>query len=129
MNIHGLGTDIVNTERFKIILNKKISFKKRIFTNNEINYCKRKKNSMSCYALRFAAKEAFSKALGTGIAEGISFKEIEIIKNKTGKPSIKLIGKTLLATQRHLKRKKFKFFLSISDDKPFAIASVIIAYK
>ena len=77
--------------------------------------------------MRFAAKEAFSKALGTGISKGISFNEIEISNNKIGKPSIKLKGVTLKIVQKILKKRLFKIVLSISDDKPFAVASVILS--
>tara|TARA_B110000467_G_C17796899_1_gene202985 strand:+ start:52 stop:438 length:387 start_codon:yes stop_codon:yes gene_type:complete len=127
MNIYGLGIDIINIERFKNVLLKKKSLKKRIFTTKEITYCSKKKNNISCFAMRFAAKEAFSKALGTGISKGISFNEIEISNNKIGKPSIKLKGVTLKIVQKILKKRLFKIVLSISDDKPFAVASVILS--
>ena len=93
MKIFGIGTDIVNIKRMEKSLNKYgNNFKKRIFSKNEINYCENKKNPSSFYAKRFAAKEAFSKALGTGIKGNIIFKNIEILNNKKGKPSIKLKG-------------------------------------
>ena len=73
MKIFGIGTDIVNIKRLKKTLkyNKNL-FKKRVFSQNEIKYCENKKNSSSFYAKRFAAKEALSKALGTGIRKGIN---------------------------------------------------------
>ena len=68
MKIFGIGTDIVNIKRMqKTLRTTNNSFKKRIFSKNEIDYCENKKNSSSFYAKRFAAKEALSKALGTGI--------------------------------------------------------------
>ena len=75
MRIFGIGTDIVKISRFKKLINKK-SFLQRLFDSNEINKCKRIKNSANCFAKRFAAKEAFTKALGTGVSRGINFNEI-----------------------------------------------------
>ena len=88
MKILGIGTDIVNIKRLDKIFKKRgIKFKKRIFTKSEIKYCDNKINSGSFYAKRFAAKEAFSKALGTGIGNNVHFKNIEIftktLKNGT----------------------------------------------
>ena len=93
MKIFGIGTDIVNIKRMEksLKLHGK-RFKKNIFSKNEINYCEKKKNSSAFYAKRFAAKEALSKALGTGIRKGINFKDIEISNDIYGKPSIRLMG-------------------------------------
>ena len=78
MKIFGLGTDIVNIKRLEKILKKKNnSFKSRIFSKNEILYCDKKNNPFPFYAKRYAAKEALSKALGTGIRKGVNFKDIE----------------------------------------------------
>jgi len=130
MKIFGIGTDIVNIKRMqKTLRATKNSFKKRIFSNNEINYCEKKKNSSSFYAKRFAAKEALSKALGTGIRKGINFKDIEIINNKYGKPTIKLRGTTANFLKRKIKNKKYSIYLSLSDDAPWAQATVIISYS
>ena len=82
MKIFGIGTDIVNIKRIEKSLKLHGSrFKNNIFSKNEINYCEKKKNSAAFYAKRFAAKEALSKALGTGIRKGINFKHIEVINN------------------------------------------------
>ena len=130
MKIFGLGTDIVNIMRLKKILKKdKNTFKSRIFSKNEILYCDKKKNSVSFYAKRYAAKEALSKALGTGIRKGINFKDIEIFNNSYGKPSIKLKGKTANYLKNKIKKKKYSIYLSLSDDIPWAQATVIISYK
>ena len=86
-----------------------ISFKKRIFSKNEIIYCEGKKNPSTFYAKRFAAKEALSKALGTGIRKGINFKNIEISNNKFGKPSIKLSGSTASFLKKKLRLKNILF--------------------
>ena len=102
MEIFGIGTDIVNIKRMDNSLKKHgLSFKKKIFSKLEISYCEKKKNSSAFYAKRFAAKEAFSKALGTGIRKGVNLKNIEVSNNASGKPSISLKG-TLAA---YLKKK------------------------
>ena len=130
MNIFGIGTDIVNVKRMEKSLRRNgDAFKKRIFSKNEIIYCERKKNPSTFYAKRFAAKEALSKALGTGIRKGIDFKNIEISNNKFGKPSIKLSGSTASFLKKKIKTKKYSIYLSLSDDKPWAQATVIISYN
>ena len=79
MKIFGIGTDIVNIKRLrKSLKGNKNLFKQRIFSQNEIKYCENSKNPFKFYAKRFAAKEALSKALGTGIRKGINFKNIAI---------------------------------------------------
>ena len=130
MKIFGIGTDIVNIKRIERILKKKNNnFKNRIFSNKEINYCDNKKNSSSYYAKRFAAKEAFSKALGTGIGKNIDLKNIEISNNAYGKPYILLKGKVGDYLKKKVKNKKYNIYLSLSDDKPWAQATVIISYN
>ena len=130
MIIFGIGTDIVNIKRLEKSLKKYGNrFKKRIFSNNEIIYCEGKKNPISFYAKRFAAKEAFSKALGTGIRKDINFKNIEVINNKYGKPQIKLSGKVNEYIKKKMKKKKYNIYLSLSDDIPWAQATVIISYN
>ena len=119
--IYGVGTDIVDITRIKkIIKNKK--FINKIFSNKEIRNSKQKLDSY--YAKRFAAKEAFSKALGTGISEGISFNEISILNNDKGQPYIELLGKTKIIENKKIKKRKI--FLSLSDEKKYAIAMVMI---
>jgi len=92
-------------------------------------YCEKKVNSSSYYAKRFAAKEAFSKALGTGIRKGINLKDIEIFNDKGGKPNIKLKGFVNDLLKKKIKRKKYDIYLSLSDDQPWAQATVIISYN
>ena len=95
MKIFGIGTDIVNINRMEKSLKRHgIRFKNNIFSKNEINYCEKKRDPIPFYAKRFAAKEAFSKALGTGIRKGISLKNIIIFNDVYGKPKIKLKGST-----------------------------------
>ena len=130
MKILGIGTDIVNIKRIKKILNKnKNAFKHKLFSKTEIAYCDNKKDSAPYYAKRYAAKEALSKALGTGIRKGIDFKNIQIKNNKLGKPSIKLVGSTANYIKRRMKNKKYFIHLSLSDDKPWAQATVIISHN
>ena len=130
MNIFGIGTDIVNIKRMEKSLKRHgKKFKRNIFSKNEINYCENKKNSVSFYAKRFAAKEALSKALGTGIRKGISFKQIEISNDNFGKPYILLKGSVESYLKKRIKNKKYNIHLSLSDDKPWAQATVIISYN
>ena len=125
MNIYGIGTDIVNINRIKNAINKKNQvFKKRIYTNFEIKTCERRKNKIECFAKRFAAKEAFFKAIGAG--NKLKFNEIEVKNNLLGAPKIVVKGVSLKNLKKIFKNKKFKTHLSLSDDKPWAVASVII---
>ncbi len=123
-NIFGIGTDIVDISRIKKILNKK--FISRIFSVKEIQYCESKTDKPAYYSKRFAAKEAFTKALGTGISKGISFNEISISNNKNGSPYIELLGKTKIITNNIIKKKN-KIYLSLSDEKKYALAMVVIS--
>ena len=128
MAILGTGIDIVENYRLKKILQKKKSnFKKRIFTINEVAYCEKKSNSINCYSKRFAAKEAFAKALGIGFRKNINFKDIEVVNNTYGKPYICINKKITNKIETIFKVKKFNILLSISDEKKYSIASVIIS--
>ncbi len=126
MKLFGVGTDIIQVNRLKKSLNKK-PFLSRIYSKEEILKCKRSKLNINCFAKRFAAKEAFSKALGTGISKGISFNEIVVLNEKSGKPYIKLINKTKKIAERKLKKKIYKISLSIADEKDYAVAFVTIS--
>ena len=126
MKLFGVGTDIIQVNRLKKSINKKL-FLLRIFSKEEIIKCKRNKINSNCFAKRFAAKEAFSKALGTGISKGISFNEIIVLNEKSGKPYIKLINKTKKIVEKKLKKKKYKISLSIADEKDYAVAFVTIS--
>ncbi len=126
MKIFGVGTDIVKVSRIKNSLKNKL-FLNRIFNKQEVSKCKKIKNYSNCYAKRFAAKEAFSKALGTGISKGINFNEIIVLNEKNGKPFIKLQNKTKSFVKKKLKRRKFKISLSIADEKSYAVAFVTIS--
>ena len=126
MKIYGVGTDIVKIKRIKDSI-KKESFITRIFNDVEISKCNKTIKRYNCYAKRFAAKEAFSKALGTGISKGISFNEIVVLNEKNGKPFIKLLKKTKEKVEKKLKKKKFKISLSLTDEDKYAVAFVTIS--
>lgn len=90
----GVGIDMIEVERVAEKINKESGFREMVFSATEIAWCESKKNKFEHYAARFAAKEAFFKALGTGWAENTLFNEIQIINNKNGKPEVTLSGKT-----------------------------------
>ena len=128
MSVLGTGIDIVDNYRVKkLLLNKKSSFENKIFTNHEIAYCKKKSNVTNCYSKRFAAKEAFVKALGTGFRKNINFKDIEILNNGYGKPCLSINKKLINKIKNLFKVKKFNISLSMSDEKKYSIACVIIS--
>ncbi len=126
MSIFGIGTDIVNIDRIKKLLKNK-NFIKRIFNEKEILKCKKINNNINCFAKRFAAKEAFSKALGTGISSGLNFNEIVILNKKSGKPYITTIGQTKKILKKKFRNKNSKISLSLSDEKKYAVAFVTIS--
>ena len=126
MIIYGIGTDIVSIKRIKSSLKNK-NFIERIYNYQEVLKCKKAVNQHNCYAKRFAAKEAFSKALGTGISNGINFNEIIILNNKSGKPYINLKGETKKKIIKMFKQKKTKISLSLSDERDYAVAFVTIS--
>ena len=124
----GLGSDLIDIRRIeKTFIKFGDRFRDRIFTKMEIKKCEKRSEKISCYAKRFAAKEAFSKAIGTGISNGINFKEIIVYNIKTGKPKIKLLSNTKKIVNKIINKKKFNIFISLSDDKPFAVATVVIS--
>ena len=125
MKILGIGVDIVKNERIrKLIKNNK--FKNRIYSTKELKLSKKTKNKIAFFSKRFAAKEAFSKALGTGFSSNLNFKDIEIINDKKGMPKYAENKKIIKIVQRKYKIKKFNSFLSISDEKDYSTAFAII---
>ena len=128
MKILGVGIDLVENIRIKKLI-KVRKFLNRIFTKEEIDNSLKKKDKTSFLAKRFASKEAFSKALGSGFRNGLNFIDISIINDKKGKPYIKINNKLKNIILKKLNVKKFKIFLSISDEKNYSIAIVIIEKK
>ena len=124
--IYGIGTDIIDINRIKSVLNKYgDKFKYKCFHQNEISWSNSKLKSAESFAKRYAAKEACAKALGTGLARGVFWKDIEVINNKYGKPFIKLHNNALNFLNKKI-NKNAKIELSLSDEINFAIANVII---
>ena len=126
MKIYGIGTDIIKISRIKKSIKSK-TFISRLFSQDEVEKCNKTKNTFNCFAKRFAAKEAFSKALGTGISKGINFNEIVVLNEKNGKPYIKLKNKTKKNVEKKLKKKFFKISLSLADERNYAVAFVTIS--
>ena len=126
MRILGNGVDIVENRRIgKAIKNK--NFINKIFSSKEKNIAKNKReNKTNYFAKRFAAKEAFLKAIGTGLSKGIKFNDITIINNSKGQPFIELEKKMQLFIKKKFKIKKYQIQLSISDEKKYSIAYVIL---
>ena len=124
----GIGSDLIDIRRIdKTIARFGDRFKKRIFTDNEIKKCEERKQSVPCYAKRFAAKEAAAKALGTGFRKGVYWKDLEVINLPSGKPSINFYGNS----KKHLeslmpKNSVPRINLSITDEFPYAYAIVTI---
>ena len=126
--ILGVGTDLVNIERIRKVLDRfGERFEKRVFSNQEIQRSRGKYDSSSSYAKRWAAKEACSKALGIGLRMGISWKEMHIVNLTSGKPELVIEGKAkdwLIAMTP--KGYTPKINVSLTDDFPWAQATVII---
>ena len=125
MKILGIGVDIIENKRIQNSIKNPL-FKKRVFTLNELKQSNTVINKVSYFSKRFAAKEAFSKALGTGFRMNLNFKDIEVINDKMGKPYYAKNKKITKIIQKNFKIKKFKCFLSISDEKKYSTAFAII---
>ena len=124
--IIGIGTDIINNQRIKNTLKKfGNKFKNRCFLKNEIVKSDNRKNSSNSFAKRYAAKEACAKALGTGLARGIFWKDIEVLNNVNGKPYIKLHNNALNKL-KELSNKECGIEVSLSDEKKYSVANVVI---
>lgn len=116
--ILGVGIDMIEVKRVQEKIEKKSGFREMVFSENEINYCEKKFNKFEHYAGRFAAKEAFLKAVGTGLTSEIALNEIEILNNNSGKPQLSLLS--------NINIEYSKIFVSISHLKLIASAIVII---
>jgi holo-[acyl-carrier protein] synthase len=128
MKILGVGVDIVENSRIAKSLKNNL-FIKRVFSNSEIFIAKRIKDKNSYYSKRFAAKEALAKSIGTGFRDGLNLKDISIINDKLGKPSFIINEKIKKIVKKQFKTTNFNFFLSISDEKKYSVAYVILQKK
>ena len=124
----GIGTDIIKTSRIKNSIKNK-NFIKRIYSSEEIKIAKNINRNYNYFAKRYCAKEAFVKALGTGFSCNISFKDISILNDNKGKPFIKLNQKIKDIIKKRLRIKNFSTYVSISDEREYSIAFVIINRK
>ena len=125
MKILGIGIDIIKNQRVRSLIKNKI-FIKRTFGKNEIKYSNKISNKVSYFAKRFAAKEAFAKALGTGFRKNLNFKDVEVLNDKLGKPFYSKSKKINSIIYKQLKIKKYNLFLSISDEKDYSVAFTIL---
>ncbi len=132
--ILGIGTDLVSVARIEHLMSQfKEKFAEKIFTPYEIMRAEKIKISADnflpralFFAKRFAAKESFAKALGLGIGRGMDFLDIEVRNNELGKPEIKILNGKEEFVKKHFNCEKFAIHLSLSDENPLAIATVII---
>lgn len=128
--ILGVGTDLISVARIeKLIAQFQQKFAEKVFTENEIFHAEKFKNSLPralFFAKRFAAKEAFAKAIGLGLGRGVDFKDIEIANDKLGKPQIQIINGKNAFLEKHFACKNFAIHLSLTDESSFASAFVVI---
>ena len=125
MKILGIGVDIVDNKRIQKSIKNPL-FKKRIYSFKELKQSNAENNKLAYLSKRYAAKEAFSKALGIGFRMNLNFKDIEVINDKMGKPYYVKNKKITKIIQKNFKIKNFKCFLSISDEKKYSTAFAII---
>ena len=128
MKIIGIGVDIIENKRIKNSI-KDHRFKERIYSSKELKQSNLSKDKIGYFSKRFAAKEAFAKALGTGFRNNLNFKDIEVINDKFGKPYYSKNKKIKKMIQKNFKVKNFDCFLSISDEKDYSTAFTIIQTK
>ena len=121
--IHGTGVDLIEISRIKNSIQKYSGkFEERVFTSKEIDYCRSKADPSKHFAARFAAKEAVLKSLGTGMAEGISWKDMEILNQESGRPVLNLSGKGWdIFNSLNLRN----IHISLTHGKQYAVAQAI----
>jgi holo-[acyl-carrier protein] synthase len=125
--ICGVGIDLVENDRLaKIITKWGSKFLQRVFSDGEITYCEKHVQASTHFGARFAAKEAFLKALGIGLGMGVKLREIEVVQNKKGKPDIAVSGQ---AKTEIVKRNIKKMHLSLTHTKSYATAIVLLEKK
>ena len=125
MKVLGIGVDIVDNKRIKTSI-KNSNFKNRIYSSKELKQSSLSRNKVNYFSKRFAAKEAFAKALGTGFRKNLNYKDIEVANDKMGKPYYTKSKKITKLVQKNFNVKKFNCFLSISDEKDYSTAFTII---
>ena len=128
MKILGIGIDIINNKRIKNLIKNK-TFINRIFGSKEVKISNKILNKTNYFAKRFAAKEAFAKAVGTGFKNELNFKDIEILNDKIGKPYYIKTKKLDQIIYKKFKQKKYNLFLSISDENDYSVAFTILQTK
>ena len=121
MEMYGIGTDIIEISRIEKAINRTKLFKEKVYTEKEIEHIEKKKNPYASYAGRFAAKEAISKALGTGVRDFL-LKDIEILNDELGKPIVYLYNEIKKLAEG------LKIQISISHSREYAVSTVIL-YK
>jgi holo-[acyl-carrier protein] synthase len=125
--IYGIGIDLVKGIRIKEALERwGERFQNKVFTPGEVRYCMQKKNPSPNFAARFAAKEAFVKALGIGIRRGVHWKDIEVQRGPLGRPVLKLNGRAVEICQ---KERIEGLFLSLTHDGDYSGAIVVLEKK
>ena len=122
MQIYGIGTDIIEISRIEKAINQTSLFRRKVYTEKEIEHIEKKRHPYASYAGRFAAKEAVSKALGTGI-RGFSLLDIEVLRDELGKPYVKLYGN---AREIFLKLGGTRLEVSISNTATLVIATAVL---
>jgi len=125
MKILGIGVDIIENKRIKEAIKNK-SFINRVYSVREQRQSNLINNKVAFFSKRFAAKEAFAKALGTGFRMKLNFKDIEVVNDKMGKPNYVTNKRVTKMIQNKFKIKKYSCFLSISDEKKYSTAFAII---
>jgi len=122
--IYGVGVDIVRIGRIKKAIDRWGNrFLKKVYTEEEIRFCKSRPRPVNAFALRFAAKEAFSKAIGLGMKRGVRWKDIEVFHHPTGRPDLRLYGRCREICEEN-KIKNIQ--ISLSDEGEYGIAFVIL---
>ena len=122
--IIAIGIDIIEIARIEEVFSRQGErFRKRVFTEAEIDYCERRASRMSSYAARFAAKEAAMKALGTGWSDGVRWRDIEVVRGETGAPALHLHGRAL---ERLGEIGARRAHLSLTHSEQIAMAEVIL---
>ena len=120
----GAGTDLVSVTRLAQSLARTPGFAQEVFTASEREYCESRRHAAQHYAARFAAKEAFLKAVGTGIFGGVSLQDIEVVRGDSGQPALRLGPTASLELER---LGASRSLLSLSHERDYAVAVVILS--